>query len=198
MEADWEVEIGPETPVIDALWAGFVDLRCAPERIGEIEETRRLPALADALMRLNRTETMWTAKCDLWTLAEWDPDEMDATMGETAHAVACYVDLLPQDGSVLSTLESAEQWARLVTAGLRSVMCRRCRMDLVIRTAFVRDLRGFGITAYVAGCGEDSDQSMNALGAALKVFAQVACDSTIASSPEGMEAGLQQNQSKVQ
>jgi hypothetical protein len=191
MEADWEVEVGPEAPVIDALWEGFVDLKRVPERIGEIAAARRLPTLADALLRLNHSQTIWTAKCDLWTLAECDPDEMDATSDEAANAVACYVDLLPQDRLVFPTLETAEQWARTVTAGLRSMICRRCRVDLAIRTAFVGDVRGFGITAYVTGCGEGSDQSMNALSAALKIFVETACSSTIQGSPEGIEAGIQ-------
>jgi len=46
MEADWEVEVGGGSPVIEALWPGFVDLRLYPERIGEIQEAagfRRLP-----------------------------------------------------------------------------------------------------------------------------------------------------------
>jgi len=198
MEADWEVEIGPEAPVVDALWGGFVDLKRAPERIGEIEEALRLPALADALLRLNRSKTIWTAKCDLWTLTECDPDEMDATSDETTHAVACYVDLLPEDGWVFSTLESAEQWARIATAGLRSVRCRCCRVDLVIRTALVGDVQGFGITAYVAGCGEGSDQSMNSFSAALKTFVEVACNGKIANSPRARKRAFQQNQSEVQ
>ena len=49
MEADWEVEVGGGAPVIDALWAGFVDLRRQPERIEEIAEAGKFPALAPLL-----------------------------------------------------------------------------------------------------------------------------------------------------
>ena len=31
MEADWEFEVGGDAPVIEALWAGFVDLRSQPD-----------------------------------------------------------------------------------------------------------------------------------------------------------------------
>ena len=44
MEADWEVEVGGGSPVIEALWPGFVDLRLYPERIGEIQEAAGFPA----------------------------------------------------------------------------------------------------------------------------------------------------------
>ena len=30
MEADWELEIGGDAPVIEAHWTGFVDLRADP------------------------------------------------------------------------------------------------------------------------------------------------------------------------
>ena len=46
MEADWEVEIGGDAPVIDACWEGFVDLRRAPERAGAVAGSAELPALA--------------------------------------------------------------------------------------------------------------------------------------------------------
>jgi hypothetical protein len=63
MEADWEFEVEgetaaaeapiPEAPIIDACWPGFVDLRRNPERAWDLPEARQLPALAEALARLN-------------------------------------------------------------------------------------------------------------------------------------------------
>jgi hypothetical protein len=159
MEADWEVEIGPDTPVIDALWPGFIDLRRTPERIGEIDETGKFPALAEVLLRLNRSESnpglssdssmdsmlddvssqlqVWSSKCDLWTQDRssdsWDPDEMDATPAESVVALACYIDLL-------------------------------------IRRAFTEDGEVFGITAYTTACGADSAAAEEALSNALRVL----------------------------
>ena len=40
MEADWEIEIGGDAPVIEAHWFGFVDLRIEPSRANELPETR--------------------------------------------------------------------------------------------------------------------------------------------------------------
>ena len=53
MEADWEVEIGGDAPVIDAQWPGLVDLRANPERVCEIAEASAFPPLADLLLALN-------------------------------------------------------------------------------------------------------------------------------------------------
>ena len=48
MEADWEFEVGPDAaglapPVIEAAWAGFIDLQCAPEQAGDLPEADLLP-----------------------------------------------------------------------------------------------------------------------------------------------------------
>ena len=86
MEADWEVEIGPGSPIIDALWPGFVDLRRFPGAIGDLEEARRCSALAEALFRLNSEDVsgFWTSKCDVWRLdagmGQCDPDEIYAVL----------------------------------------------------------------------------------------------------------------------
>src|ERR1700678_2555775 len=145
MEADWEVEIGSGAPVIDALWSGFIDLRRAPERIGEIDEARKFPALSEVLLHLNRPESslglsadsnvdsmlddvacrsqVWSSKCDLWTLDRsfdtWDPDELNATPVESSVALACYIDLLPRNESLFAGLVEAETWARAAVDRLR-------------------------------------------------------------------------------
>ena len=100
MEADWEIEVGGKAPVIEARWPGFVDLRLHPERASQFPEAAELPALAVALAMLNALASpVWTSKCDVWPVvdsAEFDPDELDAPPGCGAHAMGCYVDLLPR------------------------------------------------------------------------------------------------------
>ena len=192
MEADWEVEIGPDTPIIDALWPGFIDLRRTPERIGEIDETRKFPALAEILLHLNRSEfdlglsvdsmlddvssesQVWSSKCDLWTQDRssdsWDPDEMDATPTESVVALACYIDLLPRTPSLFAGLAETESWARATVGRLREIVCRCCRADLVIRRAFKEDGEVLGITAYTTACGADSAAAEEALSSALRAL----------------------------
>jgi hypothetical protein len=174
MEADWEVEIGAQTPVIEALWPGFVDLRKSPGRVHEIEEARRFPPLAHALIRLNGSDakaTIWTAKCDLWKLQACDPYEMNAAVEESAQGLACYFDLLPRRGLVFAELPEAETWAQAIVARLRPIEIRCSRVDFVIRPAFALDVEGFGITAYLSACGKDTATAAGALEAALIVFA---------------------------
>jgi hypothetical protein len=112
MEADWEFEVGPDAaglaaPVIDALWPGFVDLRRAPELAWNLPEAAQLPALAEALAKLNAAASpVWTSKCDFWPnleADEFDAGELDAPPGCLAHAMGCYIDLLPG---------SDQQWAQ--------------------------------------------------------------------------------------
>jgi hypothetical protein len=186
MEADWEIEIGPEAPVIEAMWPGFVDLRRAPERIREIEEARRFPPLAEALISLNRPESysdsgigsdaasssrVWTAKCDLWildpSLDPWDPDELDAASSESVAALACYIDLLGRDAWVFAWLDELETWASAIVHRLRQTICRCCRADLVIRRAFKGDQETLGITVYTTACGADAVAAEGALRDAL-------------------------------
>jgi hypothetical protein len=185
MEADWEVEIGPGAPIIEAFWPAFVDLRTAPERIREIEEASKFPALADALMRLNKADTykpdsapdspVWTAKCDLWTLQQCDPDEMHAVSEECATGLACYIDLMPREGLVFSGLPETESWARALVIRLRRSSCRCSRTDLVIRRAYAGNVEGLGVTVYIAACGTDSVAAANTLVTALAVFVDALC-----------------------
>jgi hypothetical protein len=177
MEADWEVEIGPEAPIIEALWPGFVDLRRTPERIGEIAEAGQFLALAEALLRINKSGSqIWTSKCDLWTpdprLKQWDQDEMDATTAESAVALACYIDLLPQDASLFVGLAEAEAWVRATIRRLHEAVCRCCRADLVIRRAFQADREGLGITVYATACGADSETAEKSLSGALTALGE--------------------------
>jgi hypothetical protein len=189
MEADWEIETGPQAPIIEALWEGFIDLRQAPHRIHELEEARRFAPLAQALLQLNSPAPhgapvsdsapgVWTAKCDLWPLeasALSDPYELNATAEECAAGLACYLDLLPRAGLAWSELSEAESWAHQIVAQLqatqiRSMELRCCRADLVIRAALAGAAEGFGVTAYLSACGKDADSAAQALGAALVAF----------------------------
>ena len=52
MEADWEIEIGGDAPVIEAIWAGS-SICVFPRRAANCSEARQLPGLAEALVRLN-------------------------------------------------------------------------------------------------------------------------------------------------
>lgn len=178
MEADWEFEVGGDAPVIDALWAGFVDLRLLPQQAWGLPEVTNLPALASTLERLNEgASPVWTSKCDFWPvldLENLDADEMDAPQGAFVHAMGFYVDLLPKnDQQWLPPVRAAAE-CKDVCERLHAVPLRGCRVDMVVRRALIgAKSEGLGITAYVTGCGATAKAAKVVLESALTAFVDV-------------------------
>jgi hypothetical protein len=176
MQADWEFELGDGAPIIDAAWSGFVDLRSAPVRAYKLPEVAALPSLAQALVRLNAAASpVWTSKCDFWSaesLAEvhFDVFDLDATEAQSAHVLACYIDLLPR-GLQWSEPASAEQVCRKICTNLKCASTSCSRTDLVIRRAEIAPGESsLGITAYLIACGALEQHTLAALAAALHAF----------------------------
>ncbi len=181
MECDWEIEIASDAPVIDGAWDGFIDLRLDPTRVSQIEESAQFPALADMLVRLNTASSpIWTAKCDVWTVDEVDPGELDADVATAREALGCYVDLLPSDPALFSTLDASADWCRRLCLDLHGQPARDCRFDAVIRRAFLTpEIVGLGITAYLTACGSSKSEAAMALSCAIIVVS----DSVMALGP---------------
>jgi hypothetical protein len=181
MEAGWEFEVGGEAPVIEAVWPGFVDLRRTPNRASDLAETAHLPALAEALKKLNAAASpVWTSKCDVWQNLEpdaFDPDELDAPPGCAVHAMGCYIDLLPRSGQRWPIPDAAATFCKSLCDLLHTVPLQCCRLDFVIRRAFLTpDLMDLGITAYLTSCGESSAVAERTLQAALEALTDVLCN----------------------
>jgi hypothetical protein len=184
MEADWEFEMAPDeagvaAPIIDALWRGCVDLQRFPEMVSQLPEAAQFPALGVALVKLNAaTSPVWSSKCDFWPCLEADEfhaDELDAPSDCAAHAMGCYIDLLPRSGQQWRLPEIAavcKQICRL----LRAVPLKCCRGDLVIRRALLTgDQMEMGITLYLTACGASSAESERTLQAALGAITDAFC-----------------------
>jgi hypothetical protein len=177
MEADWEFEVGGDAPVIDAAWAGFVDLGRFPERAQDLPEAAHLPGLAETLIKLNEAASpVWTSKCDVWPhleAGEFDPDELDAPPDRSAHAMGCYIDLLPRNGRQWLQPEAAATECNELCRLLRAIPLPCCRVDLVIRRAFItqnasdRGPVSLGVTAYLTACGASQAAAARAIQAAL-------------------------------
>ena len=179
MEADWEFEIGQDAPVIDALWAGFVDLRVHPEYAAGLSEVVHFPMLAETLIRLNsRNSPVWTSKCDFWAVnpeeCHLDADELDAPPGMLVAASACYIDLLARHTEKWLNPDFTAKDCVTLSASLRSIQLRCCRADFVIRKAVLADEERFGVTAYFTACGSSKEASETVLAQALHVFADTA------------------------
>jgi len=178
MEADWEVEIGADAPVIDACWTGFVDLRSSPELVRTLEEVNHLPALAEALNRLNaKSSSLWTAKCDVWDVLDSDqidPYELNANPETARHASSCYIDLLPRSDQQWMEPEMAISWCVDTCKRLGSIGLRNCRVDLIVRQAIVMEPRiDLGVTAYLTACGPTADEAVETLQNALDKFIDI-------------------------
>jgi hypothetical protein len=173
MEADWEFEVGGDAPIIEAHWAGFVDLRLEPNRATGLEEAPRLPGLAEALARLNATNSpVWTCKTDVFVPDQIDPDELDAKGEEATHSIACYVDLLTRSDQQWNIPFKAERSCKELCAQLRNIPLRCCRIDLVVRRAYIEpDLNDLGVTAYFTACGSTENGAKIRLAACLSLFA---------------------------
>jgi hypothetical protein len=180
MEADWEIEVSGGAPVIEAQWPGFVDLCRNPERAWHLPEAAQLPALAEALAKLNAVASpVWTSKCDFWPAVEpdeFDPDELDAPPGCSAHAMGCYIDLLPRSDRQWAMPAKAAAGCKHVCSLLRAVPLRCCRLDLVIRRAFITpEHLDLGITAYLTSYGPSEAEAAQTLQDALAAFADAFC-----------------------
>jgi len=191
MEADREIEIGGESPVIESHWPGFVDLRLHPERASQLSEAAALPALAEALEVLNSaTSPVWTSKCDVWPvvdLAGLDSDELDAPPGFATHAISGYIDLLPRNQRKWDLPAKAAADCKDLCSLLHAVPLPCCRVDLVARQAIVNSVAQtaasmeLGITAYISACGRTHAEAAATFQSVLAGFA---CILSAPSTPE--------------
>lgn len=179
MEADWELEVGPSAPLIDALWPGFVDIRKIPELARQLPEVSLLQGLDDALVRLNGVDSpVWTAKCDVWLLdaGEFDADEMDASPESAAYGWGCYIDLLPKSDQQWIAPVMATSWCKRICGLLHGVPISCCRVDLVVRSAAITPARiDIGMTAYLTASGPTAENANRVLQAALNKFVEALC-----------------------
>jgi len=182
MEADWEIEIGGDAPIIEAHWSGLVDLRVNPERARLLPEAQQLPALSHALVRLNAPASpVWTSKCDVFVPDHTDPDELDALDAPRTTAIrtlACYIDILPRSEDEWSSIKVVETACRIICDRLHSLTARSCRADLVIRRALLAgEVASLGVTAYITAVGPNDSSAAKTLSAALAGFADAAAAS---------------------
>ncbi len=169
MEADWEVEIGGDAPVLDAAWPGFVDLRMRLEAIGELPEVAEFPPLRDALERLNAgSSPVWTAKTDFWPLTSIDPYEFDAPGESCGFGYACYLDVFATEMYDWSSVDQVTAWCRSQCTQLHPISLRACRVDFVVRAAVLPGGHaGLGVTVYVSAAGPDNEDARRRLAEAL-------------------------------
>jgi hypothetical protein len=177
VQADFGVELGAEDDTLELPWAAgdggprYFDLKRQPERLFEVEEAQRVPALREFLAAINSPGSfLETAKCDTWASTEITPEEevfgADCKFGS-------YIDLLFSDSDSRFAFAEHEQLAEQVTQLLKRVPEIPAAVELIIRRCFyhledtVRD--GFYITLYLFGYGDDDPQARQRWAIALKL-----------------------------
>lgn len=164
--------MGAGAPVLDACWPDFIDLRVNPDAVDVLPEVQEFRDLGRALIRLNAAPSpVWTAKCDVWELTAYDPDELDALHNQADRALGCYIDLFACNVRDWLAPDQTIAWCKSLCALLGRIPLRSCRVDLVVRSAILPDERtGCGVTAYLAAAGSDVAQASLKLNEALVAF----------------------------
>lgn len=170
MEADWSVEIGPDSACIDDSWEGFIDLRSSPDAVESVIEATGHLALREALLALNCDKSpVFTTKCDTWNLAdnEIDPDEFNARKEDARVGFASYIDIRERNPTRFASFEFHEQRARDIAERLQTIDLPQGRVDIVVRAAVSNRSEGYGLTLYAAGCGSTVENAVAAWQAVL-------------------------------
>ncbi len=132
-------------------------------------EAVQFPALAQVLQQLNvAASPVWTSKCDLWPHLEADEFAPDEWMRPGMRLRHRRLHRPVAQGAIDNGPSLPLPLHAKLMHLLHEVRCGCCRVDLVIRRAFITpELMGFGITAYLTSCGQSEDEAAVAFQAAL-------------------------------
>jgi hypothetical protein len=162
VQADYAVELGAQDEALELPWAAhdqgleYYDLKRHPELLAEIKEAQANPELKEFLTSINSSASILeTAKCDVWSSAEMNPDE---DIFAAAVKFGSYVDLIFSEPSRRFSLMDHEDLAKNLTELLKRAPEIPASAEFLIRRCYynydddrMRD--GFYITVYIFGYG---------------------------------------------
>src|SRR5262249_11277376 len=147
----------------------YVDLKRRAELIWQVEEARRIPELAEFLLGVNaRSGLLESAKCDVWSSCEMDPEE---EVFGAPWKFGSYVDLV-FNGEARFLLVAHEKLVKRLVELLKRVAEIPALAEFMVRRAFYSesDVRqGFYITFYLFGYGKEVESARRQWGIALKL-----------------------------
>jgi len=205
MQADYGVELGRDDETLELPWATpdggprYVDLKCEPERINEIEEANRFPELRDFLVFINSLSShpgngntlekgsgsgLQSAKCDAWMSSEIHPGE---EIFEAPWKFGSYVDFFFTESAEVfrqspqASVEAHEEFLKKIVALLKRVPELPASAEFLLRRCYFHeqgDLReGLYVTFYLFGFGQDERKARQqwaiAMNLARNAFAQL-------------------------
>ena len=151
----------------------YYDLKRHPELLAQVEEAQRVPELGEFLRAMNAASSILeTAKCDLWSSTEMNPEEEIFGAG---HKFGCYVDLLFTDGAARVSFDAHEQFVKRMTELLKQVPEIPAAAEFLVRRCYyhstgAKSRDGFYITQYVFGYGADQAQARQQWAIAMKLI----------------------------
>jgi hypothetical protein len=175
LEADFSVEMGPGNAVLEVPWAApdgrlrYFNLREHPELIGEVEEVRRFPELAEFLRHVNAPGGAFeTVKCDAWAGMEIEPAE---EVFGASHKHGSYCDIIVRDSLTRLSFPHHEHLVRRLVELLRKTPEVPAAVEFVVRRCVFTEesSEGCAVTCFVTGFGNDEAQARRQWAIALKL-----------------------------
>ena len=170
MQADYEIELGPDAPALEVPWRSsdgssrYFDLRARPELLLEISEAAGNPELGRFLSAVNAPRSHFqSAKCDSWLSDEITEAEQ---IYEARWKFASYVDLFFADLAAQMDLTRNRTFSAKLAELLGKAPDVSAAAEFMVRRCYFHrtgDMNlsddGFCITFYLTGYGDDEDQA---------------------------------------
>ena len=177
MDADWAVELGAEDESLEVPWAAedgslrYYDLKRQPELLTRIGEAVRVPELGECLAAINAPAgILETAKCDAWASTEIDFEEEIFGCGTK---FGSYIDLLFAEERARFSFPEHERLVKQLTKLLRLTSEIPAAAEFLVRRCYYgqdeKTAKGFYVTFYLFGYGNDELQARQRWAAALKL-----------------------------
>jgi hypothetical protein len=159
-------EIDPGDDTLEIPWASpedpqlrYVDLKAHPASLGQLEECRRFPPLADLLRQINSPGSLVrTAKCDAWATTELSEDErLDFQL---PFKMASYVDLVFDRPELNATLEHQLRLGEKLRQDLASLRAQ-AQLEVCVRRCLFRaeERQGYYLTLFTHAYGADPGEA---------------------------------------
>jgi hypothetical protein len=177
VQADWAVELGAGDETLEMPWADadgglrYYDLKRQPELLLNIEEAGRVQELGECLAAINSSASIFeTAKCDAWASTEIDFEE---EIFGAAVKFGSYIDLLFTEARARFSFPEHERLAKQLTELLRPAPEVPAAAEFLVRRCHYHQedkvVRGFYISFYLFGYGDDEVQARQRWAIALKL-----------------------------
>ncbi len=149
----------------------YYDLKRQPEFLLNIEEATRVKELGESLAAINSPASILeTAKCDAWATTEIDFEE---EIFNAAFKFGSYIDLIFTEERARFSFPEHERLAKQLTELLHRVPETPAAAEFLVRRCYYhaeeKITKGFYITFYLFGYGDDEVQARQRWAIALKL-----------------------------